>query len=86
MSVLLSGCLSDQKRQAASCELEAENHNKEVGNYMIVCMRAHGYVWSLNEKRCKVTIFPPTEVNPYCYVPDNPIDEFVFRTELALEN
>jgi len=43
------------------------------------CMKAHGYDWTLTDKRCHVT--GTVERNPYCYTPNDPLDRLLYLIE-----
>jgi hypothetical protein len=83
----LSGCFADQEQLVASCESEAtQTYPRErlstsayIGDYMQACMQAHGYYWSLADKRCQVT--STVERNPYCYAPDNWLNRLLYVLE-----
>ena len=42
-------------------------------------MKAHGYDWTLTDKRCHVT--GTVERNPYCYTPNDPLDRLLYLIE-----
>ncbi len=42
-------------------------------------MKAHGYDWTLTDKRCHVT--GTVERNPYCYIPNDPLDRLLYLIE-----
>jgi hypothetical protein len=42
-------------------------------------MKVHGYDWNLTDKRCHVT--NTVERNPYCYTPDDWLDQLLYHLE-----
>jgi hypothetical protein len=73
----LCSCHSDQKKQAALCELEAVRTyaSQELGTDVQVvahirkCMQVHGYIQDMDAANCR-TLDPSLAANPNCYKPD----------------
>jgi len=87
IALSVSGCFADQEQLVASCEFGAkQTYPREqlqtgvhVGDYIQACMKAHGYDWNLTDKRCHVT--NTVERNPYCYTPDDWLDQLLYHHE-----
>jgi hypothetical protein len=92
--LLTAGCLEDNRRQLAQCELDAsrahpgkslnlmsDNYDHAVGDDVQLCMRAAGYVWDMRPDKCEVTD-DRVKANPYCYRPSGTIDFWFFRAEI----
>ena len=78
----LCGCISQQKRELATCELEAiksfpgEKWDQQFrqANFILSCMQENGYELDLTNRKCRP---PGPEVHVWlrrelhCYRPDN---------------
>jgi hypothetical protein len=77
-SLLLCGCHSDQKKQAALCEREAVRTyaSQELGTdagvaaHIRKCMQVHGYIQDIDAANCRDSD-PSVAAKPYCYKPDS---------------
>ena len=80
-TVTLSGCIEDQKRQVAKCELELLKTNKpdQLG-FVRTCMQAAGYKFHLANTKCHVPQpLAQIERDPYCYWPDNQLGQWLYE-------
>jgi outer membrane murein-binding lipoprotein Lpp len=99
VSVVLGGCIAEQKKQAAQCELEAvrafrtqlqeENRDRREPAYIRACMAASGYDWAPMRngnisKKCGDQTIARMDANPFCYEPAFWIAKELHLLELAL--
>jgi hypothetical protein len=89
LALPLAGCLSDQKRDIAQCEL-AGSRLYPTDNYQAVfdrdrytktCMAGAGYRWAYENSTCKETA---NSQSPYCYEPSALIERLILRLEQAI--
>lgn len=94
LAVALTGCLSDQKREAARCSLAGESLRPNIANHDIVsyaawnqhmthCMREAGYEFSWADVLCEPQL--DSAENPYCYEPISWVGRMSLRLELMVE-
>src|SRR5271166_3141192 len=87
---LMPGCLEDNRRQIALCELDADrahpgktlnlmsnDFDAAVGRDVQLCMRAAGYIWDMRPAKCEVKDDRVT-ANPFCYHPSGVVDLWIF--------
>jgi hypothetical protein len=97
LSFLLTGCLEDNRRRIAQCELNADrahpgktlnlmspDFDPAVGRDVQLCMRAAGYIWDVRPAKCEVKDDRVT-ANPFCYRPSALVDFWIFQAEVALD-
>lgn len=83
-----AGCLPEQKRQLASCEIEAIKFvptERARDDFIVTCMVAHGYEWRLANTKCKatsLTIFRDL----HCYRPDDFVGQVSYDLEARFSN
>jgi hypothetical protein len=74
----LAGCFPDQAKDEASCEAQASRFfaiyhavdpNAPASRYIIECMQAKGYRFTLAPEDCDSRHALPTQ--PACYTPNN---------------
>jgi len=72
-------------RAMANCEVQAvsaypnDTTSLKADHFVVLCMKAAGFDWDLGDSRCKHF---PLERDAYCYVPDNPVGRWLYRTVL----
>ena len=77
-SLLVCGCHSDQKKQAALCEGEAVRTyasqelgtDAQVAAHIRECMQVHGYIEDIDATNCHDSD-PSIAARPYCYKPNS---------------
>jgi hypothetical protein len=78
MALALAGCVPDQSKDVAACEAEASRFfqlnkaadpNNTVSQYIIECMGAKGYEFTVAPADCNSQHPLPTQAA--CYTPDN---------------
>ena len=89
LSLLLTACMDDQKKQTAQCQLEAariypaearqSDHRRHVVD---LCMMAAGYEFSREDKQCGVSLYD--DENPRCYRPIDGFKQFFWRIEISI--
>lgn len=92
LPLILAGCLDDQRQAASRCTMDARRLYPQMafagpfdqpGAYIIDCMGAAGYGFTMALKECPVSDW--AAANPYCYRPRGRIAGWIFRAELAAE-
>lgn len=91
LALFLSGCFSNQKKQLATCVLDAQklypdSDKAPVGQsskYVETCMNAAGYEWSMHHKKCFAGL--RASENPYCYIPVGRFERWIYEMEMANE-
>jgi hypothetical protein len=92
VSLLVSGCLSDQRRVAAKCELMTKSYNvdpkdwrqpsAQKARYMMLCMTAEGYEVYPFLDECQFGD-DYSWTSPLCYRPVEAIDRLIYRIEVS---
>jgi hypothetical protein len=87
---LLSGCIAEQKRSLAECELQASKEQGfPVGNVLLdesinLCMRAQGYEFDKRNRGCQITM--TTGYGAHCWVPNTKVGRILYWLEHRVEN
>ena len=88
----LTACISDNEAQIAQCRRELVRDQPAVaqdprtfyfehGDYMALCMKAHGYLRDVSPAKCDPDVGSIFE-NPYCYAPIKTLPRWVQKVEL----
>jgi hypothetical protein len=93
LALPLTGCLADQKRQAAQCTVDGMRIYPNVagpelytrGHYIRRCMGAAGYEFTYADQFCQPNMYDGEDENPYCYRPADAVRRLIFQAELVLE-
>ncbi len=92
MLITLGGCLPDQAKDMAACQTEAERFyqkyksvdpNDPSSQYIIACMAAKGYDFTILAADCDYQYPLPTQ--SACYTPNGLIDRGIDRFRRALK-
>jgi hypothetical protein len=92
LTLSLAGCLSDQKRDAATCSIESAKAFPNATTATVFdaagvsirnCMAAKGYSFTFKPDDCQPTGW--TMQNVYCYEPAGRLSWLFYRLEMRLE-
>ena len=93
MMITLGGCLPDQTKDVAACRTEAERFyhtyeavdpNEPSSQYIIACMAAKGYDFTILPADCDSRYPLPTQ--PACYAPNSWLDWIIDQIRRALKS
>src|ERR1700691_187014 len=82
--ITLGGCVPEQAKDVAACRTEADRFfhtyetvdpNDPSSQYIIGCMTARGYDFTIFPTNCDP--LQPMATQPACYVPDSLIDRVI---------
>lgn len=92
MAIGLGGCVPNQAKDVATCQAEANrfyqtykavNPDDPSSQYIIACMAAKGYDFTISPADCDSRHPLPTQ--PTCYVPNGWLDWIIDRFRRALK-
>ena len=92
VGLLLAGCFDQQAAQLTKCQRETQPIGYPFdmwgfnADLMDICMREAGYRLDVNHKGCELKPGIPVRVNAYCYVPSDPVQYWVYRTEMIFHS
>lgn len=92
LTLSLTACLADQKRQIARCGVDSARiyptfdpaRTYDRGRYIKQCMGAAGYEFSWVDRACRPTQSYGEDENPFCYRPLGVIGQWALQAEFAL--
>jgi hypothetical protein len=92
MAIGLGGCVPNQAKDVATCQAEANrfyqtyeavNPDDPSSKYIIACMVAKGYDFTISPADCDGRHSLPTQ--PACYAPNDWLDWIIDRFRRALK-